>query len=268
MNRADLHCHSCFSDGSDTPEELLNIAKEKGLKGLSITDHDTFDAYSDKTFEHAKTLGIELLTGIELSTAFEKQTVHILGYGFDPKSDALKQFTKQIQERRSARNLEILKKLREKHIHITPEELHQKGKVVGRPHIASLLLEKGYVSTFQEAFQKYLEEGASCYVLGFKCTPMDAIEAVHQAGGKAVIAHPHFIKRGRVLKKLLALPFDGIECYYSVLPRARAAAWEMIAEEKGWIMTGGSDYHGKVKPHIELGASTVDIETFQKLCLG
>lgn len=269
--RADLHCHSTFSDGSDTPHELLTKAKEIGLKGLSITDHDTIEAYTPGLFSQAEDLGIRLLSGIEISSEMNDSVVHILGYGFDLHSESFLLFLYQMQKRRAERNRAIIKKLQDRRIPITEEELvllarkSEKKKTIGRPHIAELLVQKGVVSSHQEAFDRYLKEGAMCYVAGFKFTPLDAIQAIHQAHGKAVLAHPHFLKKGRLLRTLLGLPFDGVECYYAHLQKELEAPWIQIAKTKGWIATGGSDYHGSFKPRISLGASWVGLATFEHL---
>jgi predicted metal-dependent phosphoesterase TrpH len=264
--RADLHCHSICSDGSDHPLVLLEKAKQAGLQGLAITDHDTIDAYTPELFALARTLGIEILTGIELSSEFREITVHILGYGFDLKSSSLLAFIDEMQARRLERNRSILKKLEQRKMLISEEELYANAKQsVGRPHIAAIMVQKGFCSSFKIAFDQYLKEGASCYVPGFKFTPKDAIDAIHKASGKAILAHPHFIKNKSYLRALLAMPFDGIECYYGNLFPTQEKPWIHLALEKKWIATGGSDYHGLCKPNISLGCSWSSLQTFQQL---
>lgn len=268
--RADLHCHSVCSDGSDTPLELIIKAKETGLSGISITDHDTIEAYTPDLFSSAQSLGIRLLPGIEFSSEWKDSTVHVLGYGFDLKSHPLLAFIEEMQKRRNQRNRSILQKLEAKKIIVTEEELASlvtsgMKKTIGRPHIAELMVKKGYVKTFRDAFDDYLKEGASCYVGGFKFTPLDIIQVIHEAKGKAVLAHPHFIKNGSYLGSLLTFPFDGIECYYGTLLKHQERPWVKIAKQKKWIATGGSDYHGAFKSHITLGCSWVDEATFQSL---
>lgn len=260
--RADLHCHSSLSDGSDAPLDLLNLAHKNNLQGLSITDHDTIEAYSKSFFEKAKELNIELLTGVEVSTAFEEQTIHILGYGFDLTEDFFS-FLSEIQKMRGERNRQILEKLKIQGIDLSFKDLPDQ-LILGRPHIAKILVEKGFVGTFREAFERFLKEGASCFVPGFKKSPLDAILAIRKSGGKAVLAHPFFYRK-KLIKKLLQLPFDGVECYYGNLPSYEIKPWLQRAKEKGWIATGGSDYHGSFKPYISLGESTVDRHTFEKL---
>ncbi len=262
--RADLHCHTNCSDGSDDPFTLLDIAKEAGLSGLSITDHDTIHAYTPELYAKAKELGIELLIGTEISTEFEGLTVHILAYGFN---ETLQDFLDEAVQKRQERNRQILLKLKKKGIIIDEEELRRHGpdQIIGRPHIATVLLERGVVSSIQEAFERYLKDTATCYAIGGKFTPLDAIRAIQRAKGKAVIAHPHVLKKGRFLRELLSHPFDGIECHYGRLHREQEKPWIKIAKEKGWIETGGSDYHGKLRPYIQLGCSWVGEETFRKL---
>lgn len=269
--RADLHCHTNCSDGSEDPLTLLNMAKQAGLQGLSITDHDTLDAYTPELFAEAEKLGIRLLTGIELSSELDHVPVHILGYGYEIEGCSLKPFLEELQLRRKDRNREILKRLSQRNLPITEDELiafalsARSKRTIGRPHIAMLMVLKGYVKTPQEAFEKYLKEGGLCYAPGIKFSPKDAIDEVHKAKGKAVLAHPHFLKKGSFLRKLLDLPFNGIECYYANLHKEQEKPWVNLAKERGLIATGGSDYHGTLKPHISLGCSWVGEQTFLQL---
>jgi predicted metal-dependent phosphoesterase TrpH len=264
--RADLHCHTSLSDGSDAPLELLAKARAAGLKGLSITDHDTIEAYTDLLFQEAKRQEIRLVTGVELSSELEGASLHILGYGFDLKSESLSQFLSAMRERRRTRNLSILERLSKLGMQVSEEELHKKGRTtIGRPHIAQVMVEKGFVGSTQEAFERYLKEGASCYTFGVKFHPQEAIDQIHRAQGKAVLAHPHFIKAGSFLRTVLSLPFDGIECHYAMLAPHQIFPWLEMAKKKGWIATGGSDYHGTFKPHINLGCSWVSESVLDQL---
>lgn len=262
--RADLHCHSNCSDGTDDPLRLLDLAKTAGLSALSITDHDTIQAYTPALYAKADELKISLLIGTEISTEFQGLTVHILAYGFD---DTLRQFLDEALVRRRERNRKILEKLKKKGIVIEESELPTFGpeQIIGRPHIAAMLLKKGAVSSIQEAFERYLQDTATCYVPGGKFTPLEAIRTIQEAKGKAVLAHPHFLKKGRFLREILGHPFDGLECYYGRLHKEQEAPWIKIAQEKGWIATGGSDYHGTLRPYIQLGCSWVGQAVFQRL---
>jgi predicted metal-dependent phosphoesterase TrpH len=134
---------------------------------------------------------------------------------------------------------------------------------VGRPHIAALMVQKKYVPTFEEAFGKYLKEGGLCYVPGIKFSPEQVIEEIHAAGGKAILAHPHFLKSVSLAERLLRFPFDGIECYYGNFMEIVERPWVALAKRRHLIATGGSDYHGSFKPQIPLGCSWVDEPTFK-----
>ncbi len=271
MFRADLHTHTNCSDGTDDPLALLQLAHQVGLQGLSITDHDTIEAYTPELFAKASELGIRILPGIELSTELNQQSVHLLAYRIDLSAPILHRHLADMQERRRERNRGIVQKLAQRKIAITEEELYEYAlktrakRTVGRPHIAQLLVQKGYVTSTYEAFERYLKEGASCYTSGLKYTPQETVELIHKIGGKAVLAHPHFLRKGAFLRGLLSLPFDGIECHYGNLHKELEKPWLQIAKERGWIATGGSDYHGTVKPNIPLGCSWVSEPIFTLL---
>lgn len=261
--RADLHCHSTCSDGSMTPRELVLHAKEMDLQGLSITDHDTIEAYKE-AIPFAKQQGIELIPGIELSSMEQGMSVHILGYSFSLASPVIEHFCTQHSQRRKERNRAILEKLANNDMPIDEEEILGAASV-GRPHIAQAMVKHGYVQNIQEAFNKYIGEGKRCYVKGNAFSATETIDTIHQAGGFAVIAHPHLVRDKKTIKNLLKLNFDGIECYYGNFPPSRHQKWIDIATNKGWMITGGSDFHGDIKPNIRLGCSWVGEDTFRIL---
>lgn len=261
MFRADLHCHSTYSDGTMTPIELLEHAKEKQLSAISITDHDTIDAYTDEAYKKAEELNVRLLPGIELSSRHEEYPVHILGYGYK-KADALLELCDKHQTRRENRNRGILEMLKKKGFDVSEEEVLQLApeRSIGRPHIAKLLIDKGYVSSIQEAFDLYLGEGKCCFEIGVSFTPEETIDVIHAASGKAFIAHPHLIRTPKVIEDLLKMNFDGIECYYGLYHHGQEKEWLNVTKKRGWLVSGGSDFHGSVKPHIRLGCSWVGEE--------
>ncbi|MFZ0566114.1 MAG: PHP domain-containing protein [Chlamydiales bacterium] len=264
---ADLHCHTYISDGSDSPEELIRLAIEKGLSGLSITDHDTVGAYS-RALTFAEQQSFPLLPGVEFSASFRGDSVHILGYAFSLKSEEIKQFCEGHFERRRHRNSKILEHLKQLGISIEEEELENIGQMsetVGRPHIAMLLVQKGVVKSLKEAFGTFLGEGKPAYDPGEAISVEKTIEVIHKAKGKAVLAHPHLIKRSSTLKAMLEMPFDGIEGHYPRLTPIQQNRWAELAKEKKWILTGGSDYHGNIKPQNNLGAAWIGKETFELL---
>lgn len=266
--RADLHIHSTYSDGTFTPKEIVELAKKIGLQGLSITDHDTIEAY-DTLFDLAQEAGLEVLTGVEFSAYHHGHSVHILGYGIDITHQPLIDFCKSHQQRRRERNLKMLEKLTAIGMKIEEEEiLRLNDKSTGRPHIALAMMNRGYVGSVQEAFSLYLGEGKSCYAKGKMFTMVETVEIIHAAGGIAVIAHPHLISPPSLLREVLKYPFDGIECWYSRFSPEHEARWIDIADKKGWIKTGGSDFHGAVKPQTPLGCSWVNRECFDLIKKG
>lgn len=259
--KADLHCHSNYSDGADSPEELIRLAIEKGLSGLSITDHDTIAAY-DTALEAAKKLNFPLLGGVEFSASYRQDPVHILGYAFNLNHEAIHTLCQKHTLRRQKRIEKMLGKLKKLGIEI---ELKGKEGSYGRPHIALELMNQGIVSSIQEAFERYLGEGRPAYDPGELISVEETLETIHRAQGKAVIAHPHLIKKSSTRRAILKLPFDGIECYYARFPLSQEQQWLEIAKQKNWLITGGSDYHGANKPQSILGSSWVGEETFDLL---
>jgi predicted metal-dependent phosphoesterase TrpH len=260
---ADLHCHTSCSDGTASPIELIQLASQIGLKGLSITDHDSIDAY-ETAIPAAKAAGIRLGTGVEFSCEFQGTSLHLLGYDFDLNNLEVRGLCERHQKRRQSRNLAILAKLNEAGMPISYDELlaQASGNTIGRPHIAQLMVDKGYVKNLREAFNLYIGEGRKCYDPGEPFTVEEAIGVIHHAKGKVFVAHPQLLPEGFPVDDLLKLPFDGLECYYS---RLFKKSWAEIASVRGWLMSGGSDFHGTVKPETELGCCGVDEETFNKI---
>lgn len=266
-SKADCHCHTVFSDGTLSPEALLLLAKEKQLTGLSITDHDTTDAYPI-ALPLAKQLGITLVPGIEISAHYQNTSIHVLGYAFDLSNLALQRFCQQLQSERTIRNNKILAKLANIDLPITMDEITERFPLgtVGRPHIAKLMVEKGYVKNMQKAFERFLGEKKRCYVGDLTVTVPEAIDVIHQAGGFAVLAHPHGL-RAKVLNALCEMPFDGIEVYYGQLSLKQESPILSIAVRKNWLVTGGSDFHGDKKSYQGLGCSFTPQETFEQFVL-
>lgn len=264
--RADLHCHSIFSDGTYSPEELIKKALEIGLKGLSITDHDTVEAYQIAT-PLARELGLKLLSGVEFSTVLFGVSVHILGYGFQLDHPALLSLCERHAKRRKERNQSILENLTKLGMPLEWKDITPVGKhaTIGRPHIAQALVNKGFAENISDAFKKYLAEGKPAFSKGEPFSVEETLDILRQAKGKAIIAHPHLIEDKEILRRLLKMNFDGIEGYYANFQKNQNSRWLLVAEKKGWLITGGSDFHGEVKPQISLGASWVGEETFNRL---
>lgn len=265
MFRADLHCHTNKSDGSLTPSQLLKMAKEVGLSGISITDHDTIDAY-EEAIPLAKELELQLGSGVEFSCSLNGVSVHVLAYDFDLTSSAIVSLCERHRIRRTTRLKGILERLNRYNIWITEEELQQfSTKSIGRPHIAQLMVSKGYAVSIKDAFQRFLGDGKPCYDPGEMVSVSETLSIIHHASGKAFVAHPHLIKHTILVKELMKLPFDGIECFYAKFPKGIESRWVNMAKERGLLMSGGSDFHGDTKDYIPLGCSWVDEPTFHQI---
>lgn len=267
MFKADLHIHSTCSDGTSTPEEIIQLAAEAGLQGISITDHDTIDAYP-KILELGKAAGIEVIPGAEFSCMHEGVSIHVLAYNFSLDSPELLMLCKRHAKRRKKRNLAILELLEKANMSISEDDImrHCKAKhSIGRPHIALAMIEKGFVSSVQEAFTKYLGEGKPCYASVESISVRETLEIIAKAHGLSVLAHPHLIKQTALLPSLSALPFNGIECYYGKFTIGQNSRWLKLAKRKNWLVTGGSDYHGSIKPSQKLGCSFIGEDLFRAL---
>lgn len=264
--RADLHCHSTFSDGTLSPEEIIDLAKASGLLGISITDHDTIGAYTI-ALPYSKRVGIEMISGVEFSAAHQGVSVHILGYAFSLDHPAITEFCLRHKERRLKRIKTLVELLSKHEMPVTEQDIQalQPMGMIGRPHVALAMMQKGYVTSVQQAFREYLSPGKPCYVPGNAFSVEETLSVIHQANGFAVIAHPHLIKETAIVKDLLSMNFDGLEGYYSRFHLREEQRWIDIAKHKGWLITGGSDFHGTVKPHISLGCSWVNEQTFSIL---
>lgn len=262
MNKYDLHTHTTFSDGSMTPEQLFELAKLTGLKGLSITDHDTCEAYFNLP-------ATDLVIGIgaEFSCFYEDESVHILGYDFILDHKDINDLCLRHKNRRLERNLAILKNLKSIGIEISEDDLYERfdKRTVGRPHIAQLLIEKGVCTSIDHAFRELLGEGKRAYAQGPRISCEETISIIKKAEGKAFIAHPHVIRKNKLLKALKKMPFDGIEVFYAKYPKSHVVGYQNLAAEKNWLISGGSDFHGDFKTFNSLGSSWVDDDHFHKI---
>ena len=280
----DLHLHSTASDGTDAPQDLPQRARQCGLSAIALTDHDT-TAGLRECAEAARRAGIEFLPGIELSAdpatlsaldTAPRGTLHILGYGIrhdDPKLDKVQQ---RLRKARDQRNPEMVEKLNELGVRIRYEDVVALASrdgdtaIVGRPHIAQLMVQRGYVKSMHEAFTRYLGEQGAAHVRKDRLSAQDAIDAIHQAGGIACLAHPVQLRLDAgerlddVLKRLRDLGLDGIETRHSDHTPADVERFERLAQQFGLLTCGGSDYHGSRKT-VELGSQHVPCELFETL---
>ncbi len=256
----DLHSHTTASDGSCTPTELVRLARQVGLSALGIADHDTVDGLEEASVA-AETEGVELVPCIELSVDYQQGEFHLLGYYVDFRNADFLSRIRYLQENRFNRNGVMVRKMQELGFDISMEEIvaESGGGQVGRPHMARALMNKGYVTSVQDAFDRFLADGKPLHVPKVKLNPIEAIDLVHQAGGVAVIAHPKFMEFPTEdglrdeLSRLKDAGLDGMECYYSAHSEDETIQYLRLADHFGFLVTAGSDFHGVSKPDVPLG---------------
>ncbi len=256
----DLHSHTTVSDGTLTPEELVKKAIDDKFHAIAITDHDNIDGIK-RAQKAAEDSNLEIITGVEISVEYQPGTLHMCGYFMDLNNDFLNDRLNFVQEARRQRNPKIVKKLNDAGFDMTMAEVEDVAgsKQVGRPHFATVMVDKGYVKTKQEAFDKYLDKSASCYVNKERLSLEDSVKAIKTAGGIPVLAHP--IQLGLANKKeyrdmfvhLKNMGVMGIEAFTSRQTDEENSLFYQMAKELDMLITGGSDFHGANKPNVKLG---------------
>ena len=254
----DLHAHTNHSDGSATPPELIELAKLNGASAVAITDHDTVSGLEDGRVA-AENLGIEFINGMELSAEYSPGTMHILGYYVDDQNEELTASLEELRAARKARNPEIANRLQALGFDVRYAEVAAVAgnDVVGRPHFARVLVDKGYAASIQDAFNRFLAKGAAAYVEKRRLSPADSIALIHEAGGVAVLAHPYQLRLSpealeTLVSQLVEMGLDGIEALYSRHSLADRERYATLARRHRLLVTGGSDYHGTYKPDISI----------------
>ena len=251
----DLHSHTTASDGTFTPTQLIEEARNRHLSVLAITDHDTFAGYDEACLALAAR-DLELVCGIELSVKLHGKSVHVLGYFPQGAPDAFRSVIGEIQEARRDRNDRLIVRLQELGLAITLAEVRARGRgMTGRPHFAQVLLEKGYVKTIQEAFDRYLDESAEGYVYRKEPLFAEGVGWIRAGGGIASLAHPVRVKGdvSALLPELCAAGLNAIEAFHSDHTTEDTARFLALAVRHSVMVTGGSDFHGDVKPGLRLG---------------
>jgi len=271
MSRIDLHLHTTYSDGSLPPTEVLGLAQKAGVSALAITDHDIVDGIPE-AIEAGAHLGIEVIPGIEISSRYGESELHMLGYFLDWKDSSLSSRLVQLRASRHRRNPRIIEKLNELGLDLTYEEVKALAGTgsIGRPHIARVLMAKGYVRSAKEAFDRYLAEGAAAYVPRDLPEPAEAIAWIRTARGIPVLAHPTWVKESAeglfgLCDKLKAEGLGGIEVHYSTHKPQQTSQFLEIARRLDLLVTGGSDFHGLTKPDIEVGVGRGNLKVPEKL---
>lgn len=240
----DLHMHSTFSDGRYTPTQLVEVAAAKGIAVLALTDHDSWNGVAEAQAAAARLGNISVLTGVELGTQCENDSVHILGYHVNMSCEPLHAKMDEMRHGRELRLTRMLAKLDGLGYHIEVEACDPKNRAVGRPHVAKALVAAGYFNTVQEVFDALLHRGGPAYVPQPKLAPEEAVQLIHEAGGIAVLAHPSELSDGTLPERLLrAVPFDGVEVYHPSADKKAQAKWLQLAQELQLLVGGGSDFH-------------------------
>lgn len=269
----DLHSHSSYSDGSDTPAQLVVAACAAHLRALALTDHDS-GAGTAEFLDECRKSNLTGIAGIELSAdPCGPGQLHLLGLGIDPASDVLEKGLEPVLEGRHERNERILEKLRDLGFNLTWEEVTELAgeDIVGRPHFAQAMVARGWAETVPEVFENYLGKGAPAYVDRFRLSPAEAIGLIKAAGGVAVLAHPlswyaDFAELREELKPLVDCGLRGIEAYHPSAGPEENLEYLRIAKYFGLLVTGGSDYHGaEVKQGIKLGTGNGSLFVPDKL---
>lgn len=263
MNIVDLHVHSNRSDGSMTPTELVDYAVEKGLSAFALTDHDCVDgipaALERAKYWADKGTKIEVIPGIEFSTEYNGKDIHIVGIDIDYEAEFFKKYLTDFVNSRIERNKKMCKNLQEAGIDISYEKLIAEfpDSVITRAHYARFLHSYGYTSSMKEAFDRYLGDHTKYFVPREKVTPVQAVELILRSGGIPILAHPVLYGLGNsaldtLVGELTSAGLIGIEAVYSTYTQSDERDIKALAQKYGLAISGGSDFHGKAKPDIDL----------------
>jgi hypothetical protein len=259
MRYADLHTHTYHSDGTRSPQEVVDVALDHRLEILAISDHDNLAAFYEIKL-YADSRGLTLIPAIELSCAYEGVDVHVLAYAFDPHDERIDARLRHFRETRQRRGQAIVERLRELGYELRPERIDElaAGGAVGRPHVARALVEAGHVASVSEAFDKLLGTGKPANVDKERFAIEEAIELIHSAGGLTSIAHPTlYADHERIVPILLDAGIDAVEVMHPDVDRWARERYTNLVRFRGKFATGGSDDHGKVKTSETLGSIRV-----------
>ncbi len=267
MKTADLHTHSRYSDGTNTPRQLLELAKAAGLSAMALTDHDILDGLPEAAAA-ATELGIELVPGLELSSAWKGREAHMLGFYLDVSHAGFQRLLATQRRNRIDRIHQMVKKLQHVGLAIEPSDVFAMASsegAVGRLHVAQALVKRGHVNTPEEAFDRYIGNNGPGFIPGSSLTSVEAIRAIREAGGIPVLAHPIYLKDDAIIDHLASEGLLGVEAYHSSHTPDTVARYEQIAKRLGLLKTGGTDYHGSAKEGVPIGQATVPYELVEAL---
>ena len=263
----DLHSHTTASDGSFTPQELVREAARRGLRVLAVTDHDSTDGIAPALAEVVHHPPLEIVPGIEINCDVEGAEIHILGYYVDYEADWFQEFCRAQRRERRERVHRMAARLAELGMPIDPDEvfaLVREGSA-GRPHVARVMVKRGYVKTVREAFDRYLAAGKPGHVPRKKLTPEDAVRLIRKAAGVPVFAHPGLSDRDEMIPNLIAAGLMGLECYYREHSALQTAGYLQLCRDQGMVATGGSDFHGPQVRAGTLGVPAVPMSSWEEL---
>ncbi len=260
----DLHTHSNCSDGSMSPEELIRHAKAEGLSALALTDHDTVDGLA-RAQKEARRVGLEFIPGIEFSVVSDGET-HIVGLYVDPTEKRFCEALDEIRRERTERNRQTQERLFALGLPVTVEEARRRAgsDLIGRAHFAKVMVEKDFVHSVKDAFDRFLAAGRPAYCAIRSLSAREGIQRIKEAGGVAVAAHLHHIgKEGKdleeYLRQLKDFGLDGVEGVYSEYTPQMTREYQALAKKLGLVLSGGTDFHGSMKPHIAIGKGMGDL---------
>ncbi len=263
---ADLHLHTCFSDGNFTPEELAAHGKRHGLAAMALTDHDTVEGCA-RMAAACGTEGIEFITGTELTAEQDGVELHLLGYCVDVENEKLLSESGRFQKVRQNRIHEMVAKLNELNVPLRAEAVFAIAncRSPGRPHVARALVQAGLCGSLDEAFERFLKVGRPGWIPKCKISAVEGIRLIQQAGGVAVMAHPGLNKSDDLIPKMAEHGLDGIECFHTKHPAAASRHYLKLAEEFHLLVTGGSDCHGTNKGRPLVGTVKLPYIYVEKL---
>lgn len=267
MNFADLHIHSTYSDGFLSPEDIIKSAINQRLGCISITDHDTI---ASQYITKIKYNDLKIISGVEFSTEYKDEPIHILGYFIDIENQKLIGTINNIQVHRTERAEEILKKLRQNQIYIELDDFRTGiSTSFGRGNIARELVKRGYARTFKEAFFKFLDVGKPAYVKGEKLNYRDVINLIKDSSGISVLAHPGKIHRSmgleNMIKEFKHYGLNGIEVYHTSHTSNQISTYYNLSQKYKLLVTGGSDFHGRENARISIGNIGINEQLYNKL---
>jgi len=268
VGQADLHIHSTASDGRLTPAEVVQEAARRGLKFMALTDHDTVDGIAPAKAAVQSFPGLKLIPGVEISTDIPEGEAHVLGYFIDYTGKELRAKLNRFRNSRLGRAQGMVAKLDKLGIHIDWQRIEQIAgdSVMGRPHIAQAMLEKGYINSFKQAFTDYLGRDGPAYVEREKLTPAEAVALIIKARGLAVLAHPFTVGEPEaMIKELKAAGLSGIETYYDNYTAGEVDLLVKLAQKYNLIATGGSDFHGIDSSESVIGGPDLPLASVEKL---